>query len=63
MAVCNIGKTDRLIRLIIGIVIIAFGIIINSWIWMFGIIPLITVFTKNCLLYTIFKIDTTKSKS
>lgn len=63
MAVCNIGKKDRLIRLIIGIVIIAFGIIINSWIWMFGIIPLITVFTKNCFLYTIFKIDTTKNKS
>jgi len=57
---CNVGKTDRMIRLIGGIVIIAIGLFYQSWWGMIGIVPILTGTIRWCPLYVPFKITTEK---
>ena len=58
----NIGKTDMIIRLIGGIIIIIVGIAAGSWWGVIGLIPIITAFMKRCLPYSILGISTYKAK-
>ncbi len=39
---CNVGGTEKSIRIIVGIVIIAAGIFFRSWWGIIGLVPLIT---------------------
>jgi len=55
---CNIGKTDRIIRLVLGVVIIGLGVMYNSWWGAIGLIPIITALIGWCALYSIFGINT-----
>ena len=54
----NMGKLDRRIRVVLGIVIIAIGIIYQSWWGLIGLIPLGTAFIGWCPLYAPFKFST-----
>lgn len=54
----NIGKTDRIIRLILGIVIIALGVIYKSWWGILGVVSIFTAVTSFCGLYTLLGINT-----
>jgi hypothetical protein len=56
----NIGSTDRLIRVIIGLVIALLGLIFNSWWGLLGVVLMATGLFKFCLLYELFKISTIK---
>lgn len=58
----NVGKTDQILRTIIGILLLIFAVIDPSKYWwgFFGIVPLITAYTRFCLLYVPFKITTSK---
>ena len=58
----NMGKVDRIIRFIIGLVIIIWGIAAGSWWGLIGLIPLLTVFINWCPLYTLLGISTKKAK-
>lgn len=60
---CNVGKVDRAIRIIIGLIIIVLGIVFQSWLGLIGIIPLLTGIIKWCPLYLPFKINTNKKSS
>jgi hypothetical protein len=60
---CNVGTTDRIIRIIVGVVIIALGLIFRSWWGLIGLIPLLTGAVGVCLLYIPFGINTCKVKS
>jgi len=60
--ICNIGKTDRIIRAILGVLLIALGVIYQSWWGAVGIIPLLTSLTGFCPLYIPFKISTVKTE-
>jgi hypothetical protein len=61
----NVGKTDKLIRIIIGIVLLSMFFFVEgnaryfAWI---GIIPLYTGITGKCMLYKIFNINTRKDQ-
>lgn len=57
----NVGKTDRFIRIIVGLVIIGIGIYYKSWWGAIGIIPIITGSLGWCPAYLPFKINTNKS--
>ncbi|NOX38799.1 MAG: DUF2892 domain-containing protein [Calditrichaeota bacterium] len=57
----NVGKTDRVIRIVLGLVIIVLGYLNNSWWGAIGLIPLLTAFVGFCPLYVPFKINTEKS--
>ncbi len=54
----NIGRTDQIIRLSLGILIIILGIMEGSWLGIIGFIPLLTAFFNRCPLYPVFGIDT-----
>jgi hypothetical protein len=49
----NVGKTDKAIRIVLGIIIAAAGIYFKSWWGLVALIPLITGFTGFCPLYKI----------
>ncbi|MFN3826787.1 MAG: DUF2892 domain-containing protein [Micavibrio sp.] len=53
---CNVGKTDRALRIAIGSLIIILGLYTHSWIAVLGFIPLVTGLVKWCPLYVPFKI-------
>ena len=59
---CNVGKSDKIFRAILGVVIIAAGVIFKSWWGAIGFIPLFTALVGRCPLYLPFKISTTKSE-
>lgn len=59
---CNVGNTDRAIRIILGVVIIVLGIIFDSWWGLIGLIPLLTGIFRFCALYIPLGISTSKRK-
>jgi len=59
----NIGSTDKIIRIILGIVILALGFYFKSWWGVIGLIPLLTASIGWCPIYTPFKIFTNKTKA
>jgi hypothetical protein len=58
----NIGKTDRIIRALIGLIVIAVGVYLKSWWGAIGLVPLFTAAIGWCGLYTLFGISTCKIK-
>lgn len=59
---CNMGKTDRVIRVIVGAVIAALGFYFKSWWGLLAILPLFTAALGYCALYVPLKISTVKKK-
>jgi type IV secretory pathway TrbD component len=58
---CNVGKTDRLIRLVVGLILVVLGIWLHSWlVVILGVIILVTAVFKFCPLYLPLKMDTTE---
>lgn len=55
---CNVGKTDRIIRLLLGGAIVALGVIYQNWWGMLGAIPVTTALLGWCPLYAVFGIST-----
>lgn len=59
---CNMGKADRMFRLVLGIVIVVLGIAFKSWWGLIAIIPLGTAALGWCPLYVPFKFSTAKKE-
>ncbi len=59
----NMGKTDRTLRIIAGIIILLAGLYFKSWWGLIGLIPLGTALIRWCPLYVPFKISTGKKDS
>ena len=55
----NMGRADRIIRVIIGLGICAIGLYSKSWWGIIGIVPLITAAIGWCPAYYPFGISTT----
>ncbi len=56
----NIGKTDSIIRIILGLIITGLGIYFKTWWGLIAIIPLLTGITGYCPLYSLLGINTCK---
>jgi hypothetical protein len=59
---CNIGTTDRIIRVILGTGIVAAGVYTGSWWGALGLVPLVTAAIGWCPLYWPFKISTCRAE-
>ena len=65
---CNVGKSDRILRIVLGVLLLGgaiyfqatFGMIVSILLGAWGAIMLITGLTRRCLMYVPFKIDTSK---
>jgi hypothetical protein len=58
----NIGSTDRWIRGIVGLGILAMGFTFKSWWGLIGLLPLLTAAIGWCGLYAILGINTCATK-
>lgn len=56
----NVGSTERLLRIIVGVVIIGLGLYLQSWWGVVGIIPLLTGLFRFCPLYKMLGMNTCK---
>ena len=60
----NEGKTDRIIRVVLGVILVAAGFFVTGWpaivLWVLGGIALLTGATGFCLLYMPFGFSTNK---
>ena len=59
---CNIGTTDKTVRVIIGLIIIVLGFYFKSWWGAVGLLPIITGLIGWCPAYLPFGISTCKTK-
>lgn len=57
----NIGSTDRIIRIIAGIVIVGLGVRYNSWWGAIGALPILTAIVGWCPPYSLLGINTCKA--
>lgn len=59
----NIGGIDRILRILVGALLILLAItgVIGIWGWI-GIVPLLTGLFKFCPLYPLLKISTAKKE-
>lgn len=53
----NVGQTDRTVRIVVGIIAIAFALDGNVWGWL-GILPLVTGVFSICPLYSLIHVST-----
>jgi len=58
----NVGGIDKKIRIVLGLIIIALGIYFKNWLWIIGVIMLLTGLLGWCWLYKILGINTCKIK-
>jgi hypothetical protein len=62
----NIGTVDRTLRVVIGCALIACGVVVPGTTGLvvaaIGLVPLLTGLVGNCSAYSIFRINTCKTK-
>lgn len=60
----NLGQIDRVLRIVLGLVLIALSLTgtVGWWGWL-GIVPLVTGLMKFCPIYRLFGLNTCKTCS
>jgi hypothetical protein len=58
----NIGETEQVFRIFIGMAIIVSGIYFDSFLGLIGFLPVITAITGSCPLYTLLGISTAEPR-
>lgn len=58
----NVGGVDRILRIIAGIALIAWGVATQNWLGAIGIVPLATALIGWCPVYLPFGISTAKKQ-
>ncbi len=56
----NVGSTDRMLRIVAGVIIIALGVYYQSLWGIIGLVPLLTGLFRFCPLYTMLGMNTCK---
>ncbi len=56
----NVGGIDRILRILVGLAVIGWGVYANSWLGAIGLIPLVTGLLGWCPLYLPFGLNTKK---
>jgi hypothetical protein len=60
----NVGSADRIIRFILGAVIIVLGFYFKSWWGVVGVVPILTATLSFCPAYSLIGVSTkTKVKT
>ena len=60
----NVGGLDRIVRIVLGILLIAYAIPIGfphtgwNWVGWIGVVPLVTAFAGSCPLYSMIGVST-----
>ncbi len=57
----NVGSTDRIIRIVLGLALLAFALFSGStyaWLGYIGIVPLLTAVFSSCPVYSLLGMST-----
>ena len=54
----NVGGIDKILRLVIGVALIGWGVMNQNWLGAIGILPLMSGLMSTCGLYSILGIST-----
>ena len=62
----NVGGIDRILRIVVGLALLA-GFFLNAdasmrWLYLIGIVPLVTGLMQTCPLYSLFGLSTCPMK-
>ncbi len=57
----NVGGIDRIVRILLGLALVAMGIYTQSWWGAVGLVPLLTGLVGWCPMYVPLKVSTAKS--
>jgi len=60
---CNVGGVDRVVRVLLGVAILAAGFYFRSWLGLIGLVPLGTGLAGWCPLYLPFGASTCRDKT
>lgn len=56
---CNVGTIDRVIRMIVGLALIAWALLFTGPVWAYlGVVPLLTGLIRWCPAYSLININT-----
>lgn len=61
--VCDVGKTDRIVRITLAVFIAALGLYFQSWWGFVAMVPLATGLSLFCPIYKIFGLSTCSTRS
>lgn len=59
---CNVGKTEQIIRILLGITIVSLGVYYKNWWGVIGLAPIITGIIRYCPLNDILGVSTCKNR-
>lgn len=59
----NIGTVDRVVRIVVGLVILGLGVYYKSWWGLIGLLPIATAIVRFCPAYLPFGINTCAAKA
>jgi hypothetical protein len=54
----NVGSADKMIRIVLGVAVVALGIYFKSWWGLAGIVPLATALMNRCPAFSLLGIST-----
>ena len=57
----NVGGIDRIIRIVVGLLVIAWGVYAQNWLGMIGLVLVVTGFIRWCPAYLPFGFKTSQS--
>ena len=60
---CNVGKTDKILRVVLALLIGAAGFYFKSYWGLIGLVPLLTAFAGICPAYMPFGLSTCKKQA
>lgn len=58
----NVGGVDRVIRIVLGLAVVAAGIVFKSWWGALGAVPLLTAAIGWCPIYLPFGLSTCRRR-
>lgn len=58
----NIGLLDRIVRVVVGLLVVYWAVQNGSWLGLIGVVLLATATIEFCPLYTVFGIKTCPAK-
>ncbi len=58
----NVGRVDRMLRIVAGVVIIVAGVVFKGWWGVIGLLLLLTALIRYCPAYVPFGISTCRDK-
>lgn len=59
---CNVGKTDKIIRIIVGVLLVITAFVTENALFILGWVPIASGLLEVCPLYYLFGISTMKEK-